>query len=317
MSSHVEAISITPNLRGSTMLSFTQQPRSIENGFSASASPARTRTRNARRRTRFRPLGEGLETRRLLSTFKVNTTLDTVAVNLTTGKDASGHISLRSAIQAANSKPNADKIIIPSGTFTLTIAGANEDNSATGDLDIKGNVTITGNGSSSTIIDGNSLDRVFQVESGKVSISKLTIQHGLVSGSGGGLLNSGGNVTLSSVVIENNVANGATGATGDDGVDGATSGASIGGAGSGGGDGSDANGGGISNAAGSLSISNSVIATNQANGGTGGGGGNGGSSQGADGINGVGASAVGGTGGNGGNGGNGAGGGVFNAAGAT
>ena len=53
--------------------------------------------------------GKELETRVVLSTFMVNTTLDTDAVNLTTGKDASGHISLRSAIQAANSKPNAEQ----------------------------------------------------------------------------------------------------------------------------------------------------------------------------------------------------------------
>ena len=54
----------------------------------------------------------------------------------------------------------------------------------TGDLDIKGNVTITGKSSSSTIIDGNSLDRVFQILNGKVSISKLTIQHGLAGVAG-------------------------------------------------------------------------------------------------------------------------------------
>ncbi len=183
-----------------------------ENGISA--SPAPTRTQDARRRARFRPLGEALETRRVLSTFKVNTLLDTVAVNLKTGKDASGHISLRSAIEAANSRPNADTILLPSGTIKLTIGGANEDNAATGDLDIKGNVTIKGKGASSTIVDGNSiLDRVFQVLSGRVQISGLTIQHGQAD-EGGGLLNSGGQVTLTSVVVANNVALGSDGALG-------------------------------------------------------------------------------------------------------
>ena len=182
-----------------------------ENGISA--SPARTRTRDARRRARFRPLGEALETRRVLSTFKVNTLLDTVAVNLKTGKDASGHISLRSAIEAANSRPNSDTILLPNGTIKLTIAGANEDNAATGDLDIKGNVTIKGKRASSTIIDGNSLDRVFQVLSGRVQISGLTIQHGQAD-EGGGLLNSGGQVTLTSVVVANNMALGSSGAAG-------------------------------------------------------------------------------------------------------
>ena len=208
LSSLVEATWITPIPTGSTMLFFTRQPRSIGNGISA--SPARTRTRDARRRARFRPLGEALETRRVLSTFKVNTLLDTVAVNLKTGKDASGHISLRSAIEAANSRPNSDTILLPNGTIKLTIAGANEDNAATGDLDIKGNVTIKGKRASSTIVDGNSLDRVFQVLRGRVQISGLTIQHGQAD-EGGGLLNSGGQVTLTSVVVANNMALGSSG----------------------------------------------------------------------------------------------------------
>ena len=45
--------------------------------------------KNAKRSAfRFHPRLEGLEDRTLLSTFKVNTTLDTVAVNFKNGKDA-------------------------------------------------------------------------------------------------------------------------------------------------------------------------------------------------------------------------------------
>ena len=128
--------------------------------------------------TRFQPGLQRLEDRVVLSTFRVNTTLDTVAVNLNNGKDATGHISLRSAIQAADVHGGSNTIILPSGTFTLTIAGAGEDASATGDLDITRNLTIKGKNSGSTIIDGNNLDRVFQILGGKVSISKVTIQHG-------------------------------------------------------------------------------------------------------------------------------------------
>ena len=211
----------------------------------------------------------------MLSTFKVNTTLDTVAVSLKTGKDATGHISLRSAIMAANAKPNADTIIVPAGTFTLTIPGADEDADATGDLDINGSVTIKGKNSQATIIDGNNLDRVIEVLGGKVSISNLTIQHGR-SIEGAGLLNQGGNVTLTSVNVANNLAIGANGASGAAG----TAGGNVG------------NDGGIGGVwrqchrgrcfqrgAARSALKNSVIAGNRALGGNGGNGGAGGEAE--------------------------------------
>src|SRR3954447_11774793 len=89
-----------------------------------------------RKATRIEPALEGLENRVVLSTFLVNTTLDTKAVNLQTGKDATGHISLRSAIQAANSQGGSNTITLPGGIYTLTIAGQGEDAAATGDLDV-------------------------------------------------------------------------------------------------------------------------------------------------------------------------------------
>jgi hypothetical protein len=103
-----------------------------------------------RRLVRSCPRLERLEGRFVLSTFQVNTTLDTVAVDLQTGKDAAGHISLRSAIMAADSRGGSNTINLPGGAYTLTIAGANEDASATGDLDITSNLTIKGAGSSPT-----------------------------------------------------------------------------------------------------------------------------------------------------------------------
>ena len=101
----------------------------------------------------------------------------TVAVNLKKGKDATGHVSLRSAIQAADVKGGSHKILLPAGTFTLTIAGAGED-AADRRPRYQANVTIQGGNSGSTVIDGNNLDRVFQVLGGKVSLSEVTVQHG-------------------------------------------------------------------------------------------------------------------------------------------
>ncbi|MFI5461048.1 MAG: hypothetical protein ACHRXM_37045, partial [Isosphaerales bacterium] len=246
------------------------QPRLFsENGISA--FPARTRTRDARRRVRLRPRGEELETRVVLSTFLVNTLLDTDAVNLHSGKDASGRISLRSAIMAADALGGANTIKLPSGTIKLTIAGANEDASATGDLDIKGNLTIQGKGLNSSIVDGNSLDRVFQVLGGNVTISNLTIQNGF-SSVGGGLLNSGGNVTLSSVVVRDCIAVGADGLNGSAGFGvspNVVAGTPIVNNGGNGQDGSGGAGGGIFNA-GSMTLTDCTIAFNGALGGLGG-----------------------------------------------
>ena len=289
--------------------------RTMEKLRAKDASRSSTKTRSARgfRKTNLRPRLEGLESRLILSTFKVNTLIDTVAVDLRTGKDSSGHISLRSAIQAANSRSNSDTIVLPGGPIKLTLVGANEDNAATGDLDLKGNVTIKGKGAGSTIIDADSLDRVFQVLSGKVQISGVTIQHGRAN-EGGGLLNSGGQMTLTSVVVANNLAIGSAGIAGADGAGSVTEG-SVGGNGT---DGGIALGGGISNHAGSLTLSGTTIALNQAIGGAGGTGGAGGVGRAGDPIGTAnGNTAFGGGGGTGGSGGAARGGGVFNAAGET
>ncbi len=212
-----------------------------------------------------------------MSTFQVNTTLDTVAVDLHTGKDATGHISLRSAIEAANTRSGNSTIIVPAGPFMLTIARRpNEDNAATGDLDISSNVTIKGKAAAATIIDANGLDRVFQVIRGKVKITNVTIEHG-VAVEGGGLLNSGGQVTLSSVIIANNEALGAAGIAGKPGKDAIPDG----GAGTDGTAGGTAFGGGISKEGGSLAISKSTIRPISRRGGKGERGGDGGQGNGA------------------------------------
>src|SRR5690606_5196935 len=74
-----------------------------------------------------------------------------------------GDCSLREAVLAANVAPaNADTISVTiPGTIELSIAGASEDSAATGDLDIIGSTNIVGQGAEVTIIDANSLDRVF------------------------------------------------------------------------------------------------------------------------------------------------------------
>ena len=83
-----------------------------------------------------------------------------------------GQTTLREAVCAANNNPGPDVIFFNlNGVFGLTGA-ANNNSGTSGDLDIfesptpvagDGNLTIQGNGTASTIIDGAGNDRIFDV----------------------------------------------------------------------------------------------------------------------------------------------------------
>ena len=157
----------------------------------------------------FRPRLEVLEDRTVPAMFNVTTTLDGVAG------------SLRQAIIAANVDPGADTIVLPAGTYQLTLVGAGEDLAATGDLDIRDDLAIIGAGAPATIIDGVSMDRIFHVFGVNLTISGLTIQRGRAAGDtsnpdglGGGVLNNGGRVTIVQCSFLQNSASGANGASG-------------------------------------------------------------------------------------------------------
>lgn len=115
-----------------------------------------------------------------------------------------GECTLRAAIQEANALAGTDSIDLPTGGYTLTIAGAGEDAAASGDLDITDDLMITGAGTVSTIIDGGALDRVIEILSpAVVSISSLTIQNGDVLGLGGGISNRGTLTLIDTTVVGN------------------------------------------------------------------------------------------------------------------
>ena len=124
--------------------------------------------------------------------------------------------SLREAIMAANASPGTDTIMLPAGTYTLTITGIDEDGSAIGDLDITDHLTIKGSGAADTIIDGGGIDRVFHVDPTSseitVDISELTIRNGSAPNAanienrlGGGIDNLG-TLTLTNVAVSDNTA---------------------------------------------------------------------------------------------------------------
>ncbi len=202
-------------------------------------------------------------------TFAVNSTADAVDTVLGNGAcaTAGGVCTLRAAIQEANALAGADIITVPAGTYTLTIAGAGEDLAATGDLDITSNLTITGAGAGSTIIQagtiggvgGNGIDRVFHVTGAfTAALQNLTIANGLTGGQGGGIHNVIGTLTISNSTFSGNTASDGGGINNDGTLTISNSTFS----------GSSAthafgSGGGISNL-GTLTISNSTISGNSA-----------------------------------------------------
>ncbi|MGH9759910.1 MAG: choice-of-anchor Q domain-containing protein, partial [Blastocatellia bacterium] len=163
-------------------------------------------------------------------TFNVNSTADIFS-------PGGGTVTLRSAIAAANADGSANPSIInlPPGTYSLTLTNAAEETGdMTGDLDITTtlhSVTIAGSGTSgpnATIIDAAGLntgalhDRAFHITSAGVTaiFQNLVIQNGQATNdgtngastdpatvnngnrAGGGILNNGGSVTLTSVIIQ-------------------------------------------------------------------------------------------------------------------
>ncbi len=170
--------------------------------------------------------------------FSVNSDVDAADTNPGDGSCVApiggGNLgcTLRAAVQEANAlftaaTPHTTNITIalPQGTFTLTGA-ANEDNAASGDLDILGTcqnasintpcLTIKGISAVGTIINGAFLDRVFHIVGrNTVKITGLTIQNGRAANdSGGGIKNTNGWVTLENCRVTNSDAGTATGSGG-------------------------------------------------------------------------------------------------------
>lgn len=144
--------------------------------------------------------------------FVVNSFTDAVDVSIGNGicATAAGACTLRAAIQEANFADDADTINLPSGLFTLTIAGADEDSAATGDLDVIHTLTINGAGGAPSHINGNGTitnDRVFEIHGGDVDFNLLMITGGRVNDAGGCIRNSS-NLTFQRGEISNCVASG-------------------------------------------------------------------------------------------------------------
>ena len=148
--------------------------------------------------------------------FVVTSTVDASDVAPGNGVCASsaGECTLRAAVQEAQALPGEHLILLPAGMYRLTLAGRNEEETVSGDLDIWGHITIQGQldqqGVQATVIDGGRLDRLFHVRRGsdqtsplpsKLTLSHLTLQNGDAGEDGGGVLAYGGVLRLDHVVV--------------------------------------------------------------------------------------------------------------------
>jgi CSLREA domain-containing protein len=152
-------------------------------------------------------------------TFTVNSVADSVDSHPGDGvcMDASSQCSLRAAIMEANALAGPDTIVFDPITdgqpIQLQLHGVSEDLAVKGDLDITEGLTITGNGSDKTIIDGDGADRIFDINPASgtafnVQIDNVTMQNGseAVTGIGGGIQVQKATLTLQNDLIQKNQA---------------------------------------------------------------------------------------------------------------
>jgi hypothetical protein len=125
--------------------------------------------------------------------------------NVTNTNDTTNNSSLRACVIWANAVAGTDTITVPAGTYTLTIAGTGEDAANTGDLDITDDVIINGHATNATIVNGNSLDRVFDILGADVTMTNLTIQGGDVTADGAGVaIDATGSLTMTHSTVSGN-----------------------------------------------------------------------------------------------------------------
>jgi len=168
---------------------------------------------------------ESLEDRMVLSTFNVNSLADVLT-------PPAGTVTLRSAIQAANQTPggNTINLTLP-GTYAITLPGTpGETDNAAGEFSILpggGDLTIQNTSGGQVVVDGRHLARVFDINANfdpanptpkfLVTLQGFTIENGVAAdlanpdgpnATGGGIRDNGNaSLTLTNMVVTDNMAN--------------------------------------------------------------------------------------------------------------
>ena len=149
------------------------------------------------------------------ATITVDNTADSVIDDGTcTLREAVISANTDTAVDTCTKGGGTDEIILPAGTYVLSIPGTNETASVDGDLNITSNLTITGDGSGTTVIDGNGVvtgERVISIgfvgnSNFTVAISGVTITSGASDFGGGGISNYSNTTTLTDIVVSGNTA---------------------------------------------------------------------------------------------------------------
>ena len=153
---------------------------------------------------------EAYENREMLSAIVVTSLADNTTVD--------GQITLREAIQAANTNLSVDGSVAGSGADVITFGpGLNGTIALTlGQLTISETVTITGNGAANTIIDAQSNSRIFDIAA-TVTLNGIALRNGRTFGTNspstattfsGGAIRSFGILTINQCTVTGNSTSG-------------------------------------------------------------------------------------------------------------
>lgn len=142
---------------------------------------------------------DGMEVRAIPRDYTVTKTEDTA------DGSCDADCSLREAIMAANSNAGKETIIVPPGTYVLSIPGIKEQGGLTGDLDITDDFILLGDDAATTIIDANKLDRVLDLSADTGHIANVTVRNGFSGGElGGGIYHGSGELRIDNSIITGN-----------------------------------------------------------------------------------------------------------------
>jgi len=151
------------------------------------------------------------------ATLTVDTTVDAVAKSACDDAVADD-CSLRGAVSKANGTAAHDTIVVPAGTYTLSVASPCFFAAAAGDsvggqstiaICLNSDLDIVGAGQNETVIQSNGGDRIFAVSRAKtVNLGAVTLTGGRngfgFQIGGGGAINNHGTLTLSDSLVTNN-----------------------------------------------------------------------------------------------------------------